>query len=136
MLGTKIGSKLRVFAIFSKLHYFFSLILHKIAAGDKLGKHLVGLSPLPPPPTPPEKKKKTGSNCERNWDLVLVEWQQNPSGYVVGIILGYSCSKKLKEYTQKKIFLLESVLSYVEQTLGLQHLLKSTLSLMLSQEFS
>ena len=32
--GYQIGSKIRVFAIFSRLHHYISLILHKIAVWD------------------------------------------------------------------------------------------------------
>ena len=40
----QIGSEIRVFVIFSRLHHSFSLILHKIAAWDNV-YHLVDLKP-------------------------------------------------------------------------------------------
>ena len=41
---TQTGSEIRVWAIFSWLHHYISLILHKIAAWDKI-KHLVEQKP-------------------------------------------------------------------------------------------
>ena len=104
MLGTKIGSKIRVFAIFSKLHYFFSLILHKIAAGDKLGKHLVGLNPLPPPPTPPEKKKKLAQIVREIGILYWWNGSKTPLDMLLELYLDIAVQKSLRNTHKKNIF--------------------------------
>ena len=99
MLGTKIGSKIRVFAIVSKLHYFFSLILHKIAAGDKLGEHLVGLNPLPPP------KKKNGAQIVSEIEI-LYWWNgsKTPVDMLLELYLDIAVQKSLRNTHKKSIF--------------------------------
>ena len=44
VLGPQVGSEIRVLAIFSRLHQYFPLILHKIAAWDNV-EHLGELKP-------------------------------------------------------------------------------------------
>ena len=55
-VSPKLGPKLG-FAIFSRFHHYFSLVLHKIAAWDNI-KHLVELKP---------QKKKKKKKSDPNW---------------------------------------------------------------------
>ena len=100
MLGTKIGSKIRVFAIVSKLHYFFSLILHKIAAGDKLGEHLVGLNPLPPPPP----KKNVAQIVSEIGILYWWNGSKTPVDMLLELYLDIAVQKSLRNTHKKNIF--------------------------------
>ena len=102
-MGTKIGSKIRVFAILSKLDYFFSLILHKIAAGDKLGKHLVGLNPLPPP-SPPQKKKNVAQIVSEIGILYWWNGSKTPLDMLLELYLDIAVQKSLRNTHKKKHF--------------------------------